>query len=231
MCGGLRNKMDNKKIMVWVIIGLFALGGLGMISFSNKGHTTQKNTNQQQSGSYNDMVARMHPNQQAKQIPITGNSNMNKIKFSDAVGKPAPDFTLTTQKNSRFTLSDYKNKTVVLFFNEGAMCYPSCWNQIASLSADKRFNNDNVVTASIVIDKKEKWDRIISSQPKYGAGIILFDTNRAVSQAYDMLNVPSSMHKGSFPGHTYIIIKKGIISYILDDPNMALNNDVLASKL
>ncbi|PIN77945.1 hypothetical protein COV14_04815, partial [Candidatus Woesearchaeota archaeon CG10_big_fil_rev_8_21_14_0_10_33_12] len=119
----------------------------------------------------------------------------------------------------------------VLFFNEGAMCYPACWNQIASLGSDDRFNNDNVIVASIVVDAKEKWDKIIQSQPKYLSGLILFDTNTAVSDAYDVLNLPSSMHKGSFPGHTYVIIKQGVISYVLDDPNMALNNDLLATNL
>jgi len=231
--------MDSKKVIVWVIIGLFAVGGLGMMSFSNKSSDT--NTNKQQGESYDQMIARMHPGRQldnglsGQNGKLLANGNLNKnmdtIKFSEAVGKPAPDFTLTTQKNAEFKLNNYKNKIVVLFFNEGAMCYPSCWNQIASLGEDKRFNNNNVVSASVVIDRREKWDKIINSQPKYGAGIILFDTNKAVSQAYDVLNVPSSMHKGSFPGHTYVIIKKGIITYVLDDPNMALNNDVLASKL
>ncbi len=231
--------MDSKKIIVWVIIGLFAVGGLGMMSFSSKSSDT--NTNKQQGESYDQMMARMHPNQQRNsevaghhtKSPLTDVSNegMDTIKFSEALGKFAPDFTLLKQDGSTFKLSDYKNKTVVLFFNEGAMCYPACWNQIASLGEDGRFNNEKVITASIVIDRKEKWDKIISSQPKYGLGTILFDTNKAVSRAYDILNVPSSMHKGTNPGHTYFIIKKGKISYILDDPNMVLNNDELASKL
>jgi len=221
--------MDNKKIMVIIIIGLFAFGGIGMMSFGNKNDNAQTDANSQNGESQSEMMARMHPDQQAS---ITGNSNLNmdQIKFSEAVGKSAPDFTLTAQDGSKFTLSDYKDKTVVLFFNEGAMCYPSCWNQITSLGEDERFNNEEVTAASIVIDGKEKWDEIISSNPKLEVATILFDTNTAVSQAYGMLNVPSSMHKGSNPGHTFIIIEKGIISYALDDPSMALNNDKLASN-
>jgi len=38
--------MENKKIIAWVIIGLFVLGGLGMMSFSN-GKTNHANTNEQ----------------------------------------------------------------------------------------------------------------------------------------------------------------------------------------
>ena len=271
--------MDNKKIWVIIVVGLLVAGGFGILIFGNGGDTPTgnvvKNIDRQQGESYDEMTARMHPNQQRNNdMPSGGNPNtqqpgesydemmarmhpnqqnnndmsshhgggvqtnsdrintgIDKISFSSAIGQKAPDFTLTKPAGSKFTLSDYKDKTVVLFCNEGAMCYPACWDQMASLGSDERFNKDNIIAASIVIDGREKWDRILRSQPKYGAGIILFDTNAAVSQAYDILNLPSSMHKGSFPGHTYIIIKNGIISYVLDDPNMALNNDNLALKI
>lgn len=239
--------MDNKKIIAIIVLGLLVTGGIGMIFLGKRGNALTgnavKDSDQQQGESYDEMMVRMHPNQQNNNdMPShhgggvqTNNDRTNmeidKLRFSNAIGQTAPDFSLTKQDGSKFTLSDYKDKTVVLFFNEGSMCYPACWDQTASFGADERFNNDNTITASIVVDGKEKWDKIIRSQPKYGAGIILFDTNRAVSQAYDVLNLPSSMHKGSYPGHTYIIIKNGIISYVLDDPNMALNNDKLALKV
>jgi len=44
------------------------------------------------------------------------------------VGEPAPDFTLTSIDGETVRLSDYRGKNVVLFFNEGSMCYPVCWN-------------------------------------------------------------------------------------------------------
>ncbi|MBI5072218.1 redoxin family protein [Candidatus Woesearchaeota archaeon] len=219
--------MDNKTIAVIIVLGIIIFGGFGMI-FLRNGNAATNTENTAQQESYDEMMERMHPQSDSNDL---SNTEIGKIRFSDAIGQTAPDFTLLTQDGSTFTLSDYKNKTVVLFFNEGAMCYPSCWNQMASLGADERFNNENVITASIVTNEKEKWDQILSSQPKYGAGTILFDTNAAVSQAYDILNVPSSMHKGSFPGHTYIVIKNGIISYVLDDPNMALNNEKLALEI
>ncbi len=213
----------NKKIIAIIVLGLFVVGGLVMLGLGNKGGTSA-NTNQQGQESYDEMMARMHPSEQ-------NNNYTANMQFSNAIGQQAPDFTLTKQDGSKFKLSDYQNKTVVLFFNEGSMCYPACWEQIASLGNDKRFNTGDIVSASIVVDTKEQWDRIIRSQPKYGSGNILFDTNKSVSNAYGVLNLPSSMHKGLLPGHTYVIIKKGIISYVLDDPNMALNNEVLASKL
>jgi peroxiredoxin len=244
--------MDNKQILGISVLVLVIIGGFGMVFFSN-GKTAPINNAQQQENyqqpgeSYDMMMERMHPSQPANEDMSSDdmsdhhggaqistdktNIGMNTLSFSSAIGKTAPDFTLTKQDGSKFTLSDYKDKTVVLFFNEGSMCYPACWEQMASLGSDERFKKDDVIAASIVIDGKEKWDQVIRSQPKYGKGIILFDTNKAVSQAYDILNLPSSMHQGSFPGHTYVIIKNGVISYVLDDPNMALNNDKLALKI
>lgn len=197
------------------------------MSFGSMG--TKKNVNRQGQESNSEMVSRMHPNQQGSSD--NSNANMDTIKLAEAVGEVAPDFTLASQDGSKFTLSDHKDKTVVLFFSGGAMCYPACWDQIEELGEDERFNRDDIVAVSIVVDGKERWDKIIRSEPKFGVGTILFDTNTAVSKAYDMLNAPSSMHKGSSPGHTYLIVKDGIVSYVLDDPRMALNTDEIASNL
>ncbi len=235
-------------MVIIIVLGLFIIGSFGMLFFGKNENTATENVmknNNQQSGSIdqigwseNDkMNYEMHGVIPAKAggmssvIADNANVGIDKIYFSNAVGQQAPDFTLTKQDGSKFKLSDYKNKTVILFFNEGAMCYPACWDQIASFGSDQRFNNEDVIAVSVVIDYKEKWDQIIRAQPKYGAGTILFDANTAVSRSYDVLNVPSSMHKGTNPGHTYFIIKNGIISYVMDDPNMALNNDKLALEI
>ena len=58
-----------------------------------------------------------------------------KISFKEAIGKKAPDFELESITGEKIKLSDYLGKkNVVLFFNEGSMCYPACWNQIAVLA-------------------------------------------------------------------------------------------------
>ena len=156
----------------------------------------------------------------------------DKLVFRQAVGKKAPDFSLDGISGEIVKLSDYRGKNIVLFFNEGSMCYPACWNQIAELGNDERFNTNDVVAFSIVIDQKSDWEKIIKKTPGYSNAKLLFDPTRAVSSAYDVLNLPSSMHKGSYPGHTYFIIdKEGIIRYTWDDPNMALWNDRLVNEL
>ncbi len=163
------------------------------------------------------------------------NPNMfpsDKLSFGQAVGQKAPDFTLQSIDGSTVGLSDYKGQYVVLFFNEGSMCYPACWDQMASLGNDARFNTDDTVTFSILVDQKSEWEKIVNQVPKLSKAKILFDSTRAVSSAYDVLSLRSSMHPGNYPGHTYFIIdREGVIRYTLDDPAMAIRNDKLAAEI
>ena len=64
------------------------------------------------------------------------------------------------------------------------------------------------------------------------AATILFDSAKNVSKTYGVLALPSSMHRGQFPGHTYLIVdKEGTIRFIKDDPQMAVRNDELKAQL
>lgn len=155
-----------------------------------------------------------------------------KIYFKEALGKKAPDFELESIDGKMVRLSDYLGKNVILFFNEGSMCYPACWDQIAELGNDSRFDTEEIAAFSIVIDPKSQWLDIVSKSPNIAKSKILFDTTRLVSKAYDVLSLGSSMHPGSFPGHTYFIVdKEGTIRFTLDDPNMALANDKLIQEI
>lgn len=160
-------------------------------------------------------------------------SDKKETKTSDPlaamVGQPAPDFSLMSYDGKFFNLSQQKGKKVVLFFNEGIMCYPACWNQMAALP---ELNSDSVVTASIVTDTADEWTQAVSKMPELGKGLILMDTGKQVSKKYGMLTLPSSMHRGSQPGHTYLILDRGsVVRYTLDDTKMGIQNDVLISEL
>ncbi len=156
----------------------------------------------------------------------------NSTTFDNLSGKQAPDFTLEDYEGKKITLSSLKGKNVVLFFNEGLMCYPACWNQIAAFGKDKRFNNDITVTFSIVIDPKKNWKEALNKMPELASATVLYDSNRAVSQAYGILTLNSSMHRGQFPGHTYIIVdKEGIVRVARDDSQMAVRNDELLVEI
>ncbi len=150
------------------------------------------------------------------------------LSFKDAVGKKAPVFKAQDISGATVNLNDYQGKVTVLFFNEGAMCYPACWDQIKSLVKDARFNTDKVVTLSVVGDAQSEWQEIIKKVPELAKAKLLFDTTKAVSSAYDVLSLPSSMHRGSSPGHTFFVIDKdGVVRYTLDDKNMGIDNDTI----
>ncbi len=153
-------------------------------------------------------------------------------KLSSLIGKAAPDFTLESFDNRKITLSEQKGKKVVLFFTEGVMCYPACWNQIAAFGKDDTFKKDDTVVLSIVVDTKNEWKEAINKMPELGSTTVLFDTAKTVSREYGMLSLPSSMHKGQYPGHTYVILDKtGVVQFVKDDPQMAVRNDELKAEL
>ena len=155
-----------------------------------------------------------------------------KIYFKEAVGQKAPDFEIESINGETVKLSDYIGKNVVLFFNEGSMCYPACWNQIAELGNDSRFDSESVVAFSVVVDSKNQWLDIVSKSTNLTKSKIVFDTSRYVSKLYDVLYLDSPMHPGSLPGHTYFIIdKEGTIRFTLDDPNMAIANNRLIKEI
>ena len=147
------------------------------------------------------------------------------------VGSIAPDFVLVSLSGRTTRLSDYRKKPVILFFNEGSMCYPSCWSQMTKLIGDERLSGKATIF-SIVVDSSEQWIKIVEKVPSMKSVDPLLDTSRNVSAAYGVLYTDSSMHKGSYPGHTYIIIDgEGTVRYVLDDPTMVINNDKLVETL
>ena len=161
-----------------------------------------------------------------------GSDTTNDEKFQSLIEKEAPDFILESYTGEQVSLQELRGKKIVLFFTEGLMCYPSCWNQMAAFGEDSAFNNSNVVTLSITVDRKEDWRQAIEKMPELSRAIVLFDTNRQVSSEYGVLSLSSSMHKGQFPGHTYLILdEEGVVRFIKDDPQMGIRNDELKAEL
>ena len=126
--------------------------------------------------SYNLIVKNAQPKNLAPQTSYTGFSSGSQnqiaklqgaVEFNNAIGKKAPDFSLESLDGSMVKLSDYLGKTIVLFFSEGSMCYPSCWNQIEQLSSDGRFNSNDVrlmgrASYGVTGIKLDKGDDVVS---------------------------------------------------------------------
>lgn len=160
-----------------------------------------------------------------------GGASVDATVFNSLVGKVAPDFTLESYDGKRSTLSEYKGKNVILFFNEGLMCYPACWNQIAAFGKDTELGKKAVIL-NITVDPKNNWKQATDKMPELAQATVLFDSNRQVSKQYGVLTLPSSMHKGQFPGHSYVVIdKEGIIKFVRDDVQMAVRNNELAAEI
>lgn len=156
----------------------------------------------------------------------------NTEQLNSLIGKPMPNIQLTDKDGKTFTSADFKGKYTVLFFNEGLMCYPACWNQMASFGSDQRFNSDQIQAISVVTDSARDWQTAIAKMPGLAKATTLFDTGANASRQLGMLTTNSSMHRGSLPGHTYIVVDKdGIVRYVFDDPNMANANDSLYNKI
>lgn len=158
--------------------------------------------------------------------------SVNGNALNAFIGKPLPSIKLADKDGKIYTAESFKGKNTVLFFNEGLMCYPACWNQIAAFGADARFNTVAVQAISVVVDTSSEWQRAITQMPELAKAKTFFDVDADAARALGMLTLPSSMHRGSLPGHTYIVLdKNGIVREVKDDPNMAIANDMLIAMI
>lgn len=150
----------------------------------------------------------------------------------DLIGKPIPNIQLTDKNGDAYSVADLKGKNVVLFFSEGIMCYPACWNQVSAFGTDARFNSADTVAFSVVIDAPQDWQRAMVRMPDLAKATMLFDRGAVESRKLKLLSMASSMHAGQLPGHTYILLdKQGVVRDVIDDPNMAVANDAIMRKI
>lgn len=152
--------------------------------------------------------------------------------FSALLNQPAPDFSLSSFDGKNIRLSSLLGKNVLLFFNEGLMCYPACWDQITAFGQDNQFTAANTIVLNITVDPQPQWQQAVAKMPKLASATVLLDTRKEVSAKYGVLSLESSMHRGQFPGHTYVLIdKSGLVRYLLDDPTMAIRNKQLLEEI
>ncbi|HLE49689.1 MAG TPA: hypothetical protein VI791_00910, partial [Patescibacteria group bacterium] len=79
---------------------------------------------------------------------------------------------------------------------------------------------------------KNDWADAVKKMPELAAGTVLLDSDRSVSAAYGVLTAESSMHRGQYPGHSYIIVDgDGIVRFVWDDPQMAVRNKEILAEV
>lgn len=140
--------------------------------------------------------------------PGSSSADKKNSAFPYAVANPskgamAPDFTLPSTKGGTVKLSDYKGKTVLLFFHEGIGCQP-CWDQIRDLENDqtklKAAGIDQLLTITSgptrLIAQKMADDRL--------SAIALGDTNLAISKIYNANQY--GMMGDSRDGHSFVLV-------------------------
>ena len=211
-----RNNKNSSTATIIVLVVLLAASGY----FLSKNPAKDSSPNANQTTSTND-----HHGDSAT-------AAVNSNALNALVGEPLPDIPLSDKEGKNYTAEAFKGKNTVLFFNEGLMCYPACWNQMAAFGSDARFNDDQIQAVSVVADSAKDWQTAVDKMPQLARATTMFDTSANASRQLGLLTTASSMHRGSLPGHTYIVVdKEGIVRYVFDDPKMAIANDMLFSKI
>ena len=125
-----------------------------------------------------------------------------------AVGKPAPDFSLSDLNEKPYRLSDFRGKVVFLNF-WATWCKP-CREEMPSMEIlNKNFEKDGLVILAVSIDRVTTTKDI----PPFVKGLnltfpVLIDSWGRTDKPYKRMGVPE----------TFIIDKEGIIQEIVIGP-------------
>jgi peroxiredoxin len=122
---------------------------------------------------------------------------------SPGTGQAAPGFTLAASTGGNISLSQFRGKTVLLFFQEGLTCQP-CWDQITDLQQHavqlRAAGIDTVVSVT-----SDPAGAITTKARDMGLTIpVLSDPDLAISQQYHANSY--GMMGTSRDGHTFIVV-------------------------
>lgn len=126
--------------------------------------------------------------------------------YSDLpVGTKAPDFSLATISNERFSLSDTFNKgTEVVVINVWATWCPHCVDEIPyMIDLDKNYKNKKVKIVGVSIDSDKSKVVSFAKENKIKYTVALDSDGEKIGELYKISGVPA----------TFVIDKKGKIRY------------------
>ncbi|MFZ2625691.1 MAG: peroxiredoxin family protein [Propionibacterium sp.] len=136
----------------------------------------------------------------------------------------APAFSLQTTAGTTVSLSDFRGKPVILYFNEGAGC-GSCTQQMAQIEKNPGFAAAGITVLPIVMNTA---DQIQPDLDTFGVKTPYLLDDGTVSKAYDTLG--KGMHEG-LPGHGFVLIDaNGVQRWQGDYPSMWLDPDTLLKE-
>ena len=132
-----------------------------------------------------------------------GPAGTNPPAGQPGIGQSAPPFTLAAGVGTPVSLSDYRGRNVLLFFQEGIGCQP-CWDQVRDLEADsaalRQAGIDDVVSITTspadLVAQKVRDDHL--STP------VLSDPDLAVSRQYAANRF--GMMGTSRDGHSFMLV-------------------------
>lgn len=127
--------------------------------------------------------------------------NRNTSGGQVASGQKAPPFTLASTDGSKVSLSDYRGRNVLLYFNEGVGC-DACFYQTVDLQNDaSEFQANDITLLPIVVNPA---DQVGPELARFGITTpYLIDEGGRVSEEYGMLG--NGMH-ANLPGHGFVFI-------------------------
>lgn len=139
---------------------------------------------------------------------------INAAPKSESSASQAPAFTLPTTAGTNVSLSDFKGRPVLLYFNEGAGC-EACTMQMAKIEQDPAFQAYGITVLPIVMNSAEQIER---DMQQFGVKTPYLLDDGTVSKAYGTLG--TGMHE-NLPGHGFVLIDKdGIKRWYGNYPSM-----------
>jgi thioredoxin-dependent peroxiredoxin len=142
--------------------------------------------------------------------------------MSLAVGTPAPAFTVKDTNGNTVSLSDFKGKTVVLYFYPKDDT-PGCTKEAQGFrDAYPEYQGKEMVVLGVSMDDETSHQQFTE---KYGLPFqLLADTDGAICKAYDV-------DGGGYAKRvTYVIDSAGTISQVYDTVNTSTHaQDILAA--
>jgi peroxiredoxin Q/BCP len=129
-------------------------------------------------------------------------------------GQAAPGFTLAASTGGQVSLSAYRGRTVLLFFQEGLTCQP-CWDQITDLQEHAAQLRAAGISQVISITSDPVGAITQKARDMSLTIPVLSDPGLAVSQQYHANSY--GMMGSSRDGHTFILVgPDGVIRWRAD---------------